>query len=382
MKAITVSARDLNFSGSTCLATTRNSKPARMGRTMAITALDPTMLDENSLRSVEAFLYEGQSRNTLRAVEGTIRYWKAWFEIRYQQHFRLPVTPETVIQFIVDHLEHIRPDGSVGNDLPLELDRELVRLGVKSSLGARSLNTVTHRIAMLSSVHRMKKLSSPAKHENVLELIRRIRRGYAARGIHATRKTALTKPLLQALLDTCDDSLTGIRDRALLLFAFASGGRRRSEVAEAIIENLNVVSSDGYSYRLGRSKTDQTGEAHTAGAYKPVFGAAASALKNWLAVSGVKEGFIFRRIRRRQVTSEGLSGDAIALIVKRHTAQARLRGDFSGHSLRSGFVTEAGRQRVPLGEVMAMTGHRSAQTALRYFQPGEMQSTLAARIFD
>lgn len=382
MKAITVSARDLNFSGSTCLATTRNSKPARMGRTMAITALDPTMLDENSLRSVEAFLYEGQSRNTLRAVEGTIRYWKAWFEIRYQQQFRLPVTPETVIQFIVDHLEHIRPDGSVGNDLPLELDRELVHLGVKSSLGARSLNTVTHRIAMLSSVHRMKKLSSPAKHENVLELIRRIRRGYAARGIQATRKTALTKPLLQALLDTCDDSLTGIRDRALLLFAFASGGRRRSEVAEAIIENLNVVSADGYSYRLGRSKTDQTGEAHTAGAYKPVFGAAASALKNWLAVSGVKEGFIFRRIRRRQVTSEGLSGDAIALIVKRHTAQARLRGDFSGHSLRSGFVTEAGRQRVPLGEVMAMTGHRSAQTALRYFQPGEMQSTLAARIFD
>ena len=382
MKAITVSARDLNFSGSTCLATTRNSKPARMGRTMAITALDPTMLDENSLRSVEAFLYEGQSRNTLRAVEGTIRYWKAWFEIRYQQQFRLPVTPETVIQFIVDHLEHIRPDGSVGNDLPLELDRELVHLGVKSSLGARSLNTVTHRIAMLSSVHRMKKLSSPAKHENVLELIRRIRRGYAARGIQATRKTALTKPLLQALLDTCDDSLTGIRDRALLLFAFASGGRRRSEVAEAIIENLNVVSADGYSYRLGRSKTDQTGEAHTAGAYKPVFGAAASALKSWLSVSGVKEGFIFRRIRRRQVTSEGLSGDAIALIVKRRTTQARLRGDFSGHSLRSGFVTEAGRQRVPLGEVMAMTGHRSAQTALRYFQPGEMQSTLAARIFD
>lgn len=41
---------------------------------------------------------------------------------------------------------------------------------------------------------------------------------------------------------------------------------------------------------------------------------------------------------------------------------AGLSGDFSAHSLRSGFVTEAVRQDVPLAE--AMTGHRTVQSLM------------------
>jgi hypothetical protein len=37
------------------------------------------------------------------------------------------------------------------------------------------------------------------------------------------------------------DGLIGIGDLALLLFAFSSGGRRQSEVASAVIENLVQV---------------------------------------------------------------------------------------------------------------------------------------------
>jgi hypothetical protein len=35
-------------------------------------------------------------------------------------------------------------------------------------------------------------------------------------------------------------------------------------------------------------------------------------------------------------------------------------------------MTEAGRQNVPSGEAMALTGHRSVQTAVRYFQAGNL----------
>jgi len=35
------------------------------------------------------------------------------------------------------------------------------------------------------------------------------------------------------MIATCDDSLQGIRDKAILLFGWSSGGRRRSEVASA-----------------------------------------------------------------------------------------------------------------------------------------------------
>jgi integrase len=68
------------------------------------------------------------------------------------------------------------------------------------------------------------------------------------------------------------------------------------------------------------------------------------------------------------------------LIVKRRAQLAGLEGDFGAHSLRSGFVTEAGRQNVPLGDTMAMTGHRLIQTVMRYFQTGAIGQTRAARL--
>jgi integrase len=64
------------------------------------------------------------------------------------------------------------------------------------------------------------------------------------------------------MLATCTDGLIGIRDRALLLFAFASGARRRSEVAGAVMENLVKINAQTYLYRLTHSKTDQAGTAN------------------------------------------------------------------------------------------------------------------------
>lgn len=72
-----------------------------------------------------------------------------------------------------------------------------------------------------------------------------------------------------------------------------------------------------------------------------------------------------------------LSADQVARIVQRRAQLAGLEGDWAAHSLRSGFVTEAGRQGVPLGEVMAMTEHRSVITVMGYFQAGAMLSSRA-----
>ena len=44
------------------------------------------------------------------------------------------------------------------------------------------------------------------------------------------RQRALTRDPLQLLLATCDESLKGKRDRALLLFGWATGGRRREHL--------------------------------------------------------------------------------------------------------------------------------------------------------
>ena len=58
-----------------------------------------------------------------------------------------------------------------------------------------------------------------------------------------------------------------------------------------------------------------------------------------------------------------------------------LAAEVSTHSLRSGFVTEAGRAAVPLGEAMAMTGHRSTASLVGYFRQDGV-ATRAARLLD
>ena len=52
---------------------------------------------------------------------------------------------------------------------------------------------------------------------------------------------------------------------------------------------------------------------------------------------------------------------------------------FGGHSLRSGFITEGGRQGVALPALMALTEHRSVAQASGYFQAGSAPNNPAAR---
>lgn len=70
----------------------------------------------------------------------------------------------------------------------------------------------------------------------------------------------------------------------------------------------------------------------------------------------------------------------MARIVQRRAKLAGLEGNWAAHSLRSGFVTEAGRQGVPLGDVMAMTEHRSVTSVMGYFEAGALLNSQATRL--
>ena len=343
-------------------------------------ALDPHRLHEETEEAVRALFEEGESANTSRSYASALKYWAAWYRLRYRLTLSLPVPVPAVIQFIVDHVERTTAQGTLKSQLPVALDRHLVEGGFKGDVGALALNTVVHRLSVLSKAHQIKDLANPARDPAVQELLRRVRRAYASRGVRPTRKTSLTKNPLEAMLATCTDGLIGVRDRALLLFCWASGGRRRSEVSAAVMENLLKVNDRLYLYHLGHSKTDQLGAEQNSNAEKPVADKAADALTAWLEASNIIAGRIFRRIRGAATVAEPLSAQAVALIVKRRAQLAGLEGDFGAHSLRSGFVTEAGRQNIPLGDTMAMTGHRSIQTVMRYFQTGAIGQTRAARL--
>ena len=133
------------------------------------------------------------------------------------------------------------------------------------------------------------------------------------------------------------------------------------------------------TYRLEYSKTQQAGVTVDSTPDKPILGRSAEALAAWLDAGEIHEGAIFRRIWKGRVGPALLPG-SVASIVKRRAKLARLEGDFGAHSLRSGFVTEAGKQGIPLPAVMAMTEHRSVASVIGYFQAGAAEDNPAARL--
>ena len=340
--------------------------------------LDPSVLAPFTSAAVEALLAEGESAHTVRSYQAALRYWAAWYWMRYRQAIALPVPVAAVQQFLVDHLERKTPAG-LACEMPPALDQALVEGGFKAKPGAPALATVLHRLSVLSKAHQLQGGSNPVQHAHVRELVARARRAYAKRGMRPDKKAAITLEPLQAMLATCDESLRGVRDRALLLFAWASGGRRRSEVTDATFENTRKVGPRAYSFTLLRSKTNQAGDLRP-DSEKPILDEAADALEAWIRRSGLTQGAIFRRIRRGDSVGEALAPAAVRDIVRARAALAGLPDTFAAHSLRSGFVTEAARQNVPLGETMALTGHTSAATLIGYFRAAESARSAGARM--
>ena len=61
---------------------------------------------------------------------------------------------------------------------------------------------------------------------------------------------------------------------------------------------------------------------------------------------------------------------------------AGIEGRFSAHSLRAGFVTEAGKQSMPQPETMATTGHQSVATVVGYRRAESALSSKVSRMLD
>ncbi|MEA9557608.1 tyrosine-type recombinase/integrase [Xanthomonas nasturtii] len=342
--------------------------------------LAPDRLAAQAADAVRELLAEAAAANTTRSYATALRYWAGWFQGRFGQPITLPVPEPAVVQFVVDHLAR-RGKAGLTWELPPELDAHLVAAGLKQKSGAFKLSTVVHRVAVLSAAHQAHKAANPCEAPAVRQLLKRGRRASVKRGERPHKKTAITRDELEALLSACDDSLEGLRDKALLLFGFASGGRRRSEIAAADWQDLRRIGDDAFIYRLEHSKTQQAGPNATATPDKPVLGRAGSALATWLTAADITEGPLFRRLWGERV-GPALSPKAVAAIVQRRALQAGLTGDFGGHSLRSGFITEGGRQGIALPALMALTEHRSVPQAIGYFQAGEASSNPAARLLD
>src|SRR5437868_2867569 len=99
-----------------------------------VPALLPTELSDVTRRAVDELLREGESRNTMNSYRSALRYWAAWYGIRYGGQIQLPVSTPCVLQFVVDHARRSTDKGLV-SELPAEIDQVLVEAGYKGKLG-------------------------------------------------------------------------------------------------------------------------------------------------------------------------------------------------------------------------------------------------------
>ena len=232
------------------------------------------------------------------------------------------------------------------------------------------------RIAAIAHFHEAAGHPSPMAHPIVKATWKGMRRSI---GIAQKGKSALTIDGLRPIVAGFADRRIDVRDRALLLLGFGAA-LRRSEIVALDVGDLAFV-PEGASVLIRRSKTDQEGAGVLLGV---PFGSNPDTCpvraQAWLAVlDDASPGApLFVALNRHWQTGERLCGRAVARIVARRCAAAGLAGDFSGHSMRAGFVTTAVANGVDALEISNQARHKSLDMVKRYSRPATIWKSNAA----
>lgn len=271
--------------------------------------------------------------------------------------------------------------------MPDDVGDNLRRQGFLKSAGPHAPGTVRRRLASWSTLTKWRGLDGAVTSPPLKQAIR-----LAVRAVPRQRRRksakAVTSDVLAKLLSTCaTDSLRDLRDRAILMVAFASGGRRRSEIAGLRVEPLSVEAPievpggpplPSLAIHLDRNKTcdgEQDEVVYLTG--RPV-----EALNAWRSADKIDKGSVFRGIGRwGTVSRRALDPQSVNAILKQRAAMAGLdAGEFSAHGLHSGYLTEAANRGIPLPEAMEQSRHRSVQQASSYYNNATRRSGRAARL--
>jgi len=233
-------------------------------------------------------------------------------------------------------------------------------------------STLMRRLAAIRLVHLGAGYPSPHNTIQVTEVMRGIRRDW---GRPPDRKAPAIDQVIKQMVDTVDqETAQGQRDRALLLFGFA-GAFRRSELVALNTWNLEYR-EEGVKITIEASKTDQEAQGQTNAMvrqpnspYCPV-----RALDDWLTVAKIERGSLFVRMHRGDnVGRARLSAQSVAIIVKDYAHKVGLDStQYSGHSLRRGFLTSAARNRASIFKMADQSRHKSLDVLRQYVQEEEL----------
>jgi site-specific recombinase XerD len=230
-------------------------------------------------------------------------------------------------------------------------------------------STLDRRVAAIGYAHKLAGLPLPTDAEGVRATMRGIRRTF---GSSKVRKAPAVAAKMLGMVAMAPVDLAGLRDRALLLLGFAGAFRRSELVALDVADVEETVA--GLRVTIRHSKTDQEGQGVTIAIARGDVACPVKALREWLGAAGIEAGPLFRPINKAgRVAEKRLTDRSVANIVKAYAERAGFDAStFSGHSLRSGFLTSAAAKGASIFKMMDVSRHRSVETLRGYVRDAEM----------
>ncbi len=263
--------------------------------------------------------------------------------------------------------------------MPLPSTPEIIAsfLSMQAKAGIKPA-TLIRRLASIKLAHESRGYESPTQHKAVKAVLKGIKREI---GAAPKKKAPITVERLEAMVKHCSSTLVGLRDKAILLLGF-SGAFRRSELVAIKISDIERT-AEGVKVTIRRSKTDQEGYGQVVAILNGSRLRAVDALYTWLKEADINEGYIFRPISQwGAIGAVSLTDRSVANIVKNYAKKAGLTvGDFSGHSLRSGFITSGAAAGADLFKLMEVSRHKKPETVMGYVRESKLFENHAGEKF-
>jgi len=255
---------------------------------------------------------------------------------------------------------------TVANFIAHEADR-----GIKPA-------TLIRRLAAIRMKHEANGHVNPAQHKGVKAVMKGIKR---TMGTAQDKKAPATAERITSMILHCPDTITGKRDRALLLLGFA-GALRRSELVALTINDIEYT-PEGIKVTIRKSKTDQEGQGQVIAIPNGNGFRIVDVLTTWLNAANITSGALFRPIKKGgAIQDAALTPRSVATIVKLYAGLAGLTiADFSGHSLRAGFITSGAETGADLFKLMEVSRHTHPKTVMGYVRNAKLFENHAGAAF-
>ena len=237
--------------------------------------------------------------------------------------------------------------------------------------------TVRRYVSSISHMHRAAELPNPALHNLVQLALRRMNR---SQGREQRQAEAMTRRLIDRMLDAAGATVRDARNRALLAVAYDTLGRR-SELVAMQLQDVAIGAEGHGTVTIRRGKTDQEG----VGSERYLAPDTSRLIMVWLDKARILDGTLFRAVLRWGRIGGALDAGDVARVFKGMAAAAGVPADqvarISAHSSRIGAAQDmAASDRIELPAIMQAGGWKSPQMVALYTRKQAARRSGAAKL--